>query len=243
VGQPTHTSLSHLHDTHTRNGHDQGPRGQGHRRRDRGRQGERTSPPPPLLPSPTDDGQPTGSTSSAGGFAQPGEFPVESQKGRVAGIQADMTRKPEDADVQEGHGSFDRYKPAGKMVGKKTIVTGGDSGIGRAVAVMFAKEGADVALVYLPEEQVDAEEARKLILAEGRGCLLLPQDIREEAGCKRVIQAVVDAWGRIDVLVNNASVMVRSPSLLLRRGGRADGGDSTRSRISPSSRRSSLTGR
>jgi NAD(P)-dependent dehydrogenase (short-subunit alcohol dehydrogenase family) len=122
-----------------------------------------------------------------------------------------MARKPEDADVQEGHGSFDRYKPAGKMVGKKTIVTGGDSGIGRAVAVMFAKEGADVALVYLPEEQVDAEEARTLILAEGRGCLLLPQDIREEAGCKRVIQAVVDAWGRIDVLVNNASVMVRPP--------------------------------
>jgi NAD(P)-dependent dehydrogenase (short-subunit alcohol dehydrogenase family) len=129
-----------------------------------------------------------------------------------------MARKPEDADVQEGHGSFDRYKPAGKMVGKKTIVTGGDSGIGRAVAVMFAKEGADVALVYLPEEQVDAEEARKLILAEGRGCLLLPQDIREEAGCKRVIQAVVDAWGRIDVLVNNASVMVRLPRSEVRGG-------------------------
>lgn len=116
------------------------------------------------------------------------------------------------------------------MTGKKTIVTGGDSGIGRAAAVMFAMEGADVgslplkvlrqgtdvmakvAIVYLPEEQVDAEKTKSLIEGYGRQCLLYPQDIRDEAGCNRVIQSVADAFGRIDVLVNNASVMVCPPS-------------------------------
>jgi hypothetical protein len=73
---------------------------------------------------------------------------VESQKGRVVGVQEDMERKPEPATVQEGQDSFDHYKAAGKMVGKKTIVTGGDSGIGRAAAVMYAMEGADVSNQY-----------------------------------------------------------------------------------------------
>ena len=72
---------------------------------------------------------------------------------------------------------------------------------------MFGMEGADVAIVYLPEEQVDAEKTKALITATGRQCLLYPQDIRDEMGCKRVIDSVVQAWGRIDVLVNNASVM------------------------------------
>ena len=98
------------------------------------------------------------------------------------------------------------------MLDKKTIVTGGDSGIGRAAAVMYAMEGADVAIVYLPEEQVDAEKTKELIERAGRQCLLFPQDIRDEQGCKRVIDSVVQAWGRIDVLVNNASVMVSTRS-------------------------------
>ncbi|EIW68635.1 hypothetical protein TREMEDRAFT_31612 [Tremella mesenterica DSM 1558] len=99
------------------------------------------------------------------------------------------------------------------MIGKKTIVTGGDSGIGRAAAVHFAKEGADVAIVYLPEEQVDADKTKQLIEKAGRQCLLFPQDIRDEAGCNRVIESVVKAWGRIDVLVNNASVMYDQKSI------------------------------
>jgi len=126
---------------------------------------------------------PTGETANPGQFPQTGDFPVETQKGEVVGIQANMERKPESATVQEGHDSFDHYKAAGKMVGKKTIVTGGDSGIGRAAAVMFAKEGADVAIVYLPEEQVDAETTKALITASGQQCLLFPQDIRDEEGC------------------------------------------------------------
>ena len=76
---------------------------------------------------------------------------------------------------------------------------------------MFAMEGADVAIVYLPEEQVDADKVKAMIETAGRQCLLFPQDIRDEAGCKRVIESVVQQWGRIDVLVNNASVMVCPP--------------------------------
>lgn len=71
---------------------------------------------------------------------------------------------------------------------------------------------SQVAIVYLPEEQVDAEKTKQLINAAGRECLLIPQDIRDEQGCNRVIEQCVQAWGRIDILVNNASVMVRSPS-------------------------------
>jgi len=87
-------------------------------------------------------------------------------------------------------------------------VTGGDSGIGKAAAVAFAMEGADVAIVYLPEEQVDANNVQKTIQSYGRECLLIPQDLRSEEGCKRVVDIVVKAWGRIDVLVNNSSVSV-----------------------------------
>ncbi|KAL7423326.1 hypothetical protein Q5752_002627 [Cryptotrichosporon argae] len=154
------------------------------------------------------------SAANPGSFPKPGDFPIESQVDRAVGIQADMARKPEDATVQEGDESFDHYKAAGKLIGKKAIVTGGDSGIGRAAAVMFALEGADVAIVYLPEEQVDAEKTRELITRAGRQALLFPQDIRDEEGCKRVIQSVVDAWGRIDILVNNASVMYSIPNLV-----------------------------
>jgi len=156
---------------------------------------------------------PTEDKAGPGEFAKPGDFAVESQKGRVVGIQDDMEVKPEGAAVQEGHDSFDQYKPAGKLVGKKTIVTGGDSGIGRAAAVMYPMEGADVAIVYLPEEQVDADKTKELINATGRECLQIPQDIRDEAGCKRVIETVVQKWGRIDVLVNNASVMYAVPDI------------------------------
>ncbi|WWD21976.1 hypothetical protein CI109_106464 [Kwoniella shandongensis] len=156
---------------------------------------------------------PGGETASKGSFAKPGDFPIESQVDRAVGIQDDMTKKPDPATVQEGDEGFTQYKAAKKLLGKKTIVTGGDSGIGRAAAVMFAMEGADVALVYLPEEQVDAEKSKELIVAAGGQCLLFPQDIRDEAGCKRVIDSVVQAWGKIDVLVNNASVMYSIPDI------------------------------
>lgn len=92
---------------------------------------------------------------------------------------------------------------AERLPGKKALVTGGDSGIGRAVSVAFAKEGADVAIVYLDEHE-DAEKTKKFVEDEGRKCLLIAGDIGEESFCKEAVQKVVDEFGGLDVLVNNA---------------------------------------
>ncbi len=95
------------------------------------------------------------------------------------------------------------YKPAGKLAGKVAIVTGGDSGIGRAAAVAFAKEGADIAVIYLSEHK-DAHETQRLIEAQGRKCLLIASDVGQEELCEQAVQQVIDTFGRLDVLVNNA---------------------------------------
>jgi NAD(P)-dependent dehydrogenase (short-subunit alcohol dehydrogenase family) len=107
----------------------------------------------------------------------------------------------------------DRYRPAGKLQGKTALITGGDSGIGRAVAVIFAREGADVALVYLDEEQPDAEKTRDEIETEGRQALLLPGDVTDPDFCRRAIERVVETFGRLDVLVNNAAYQQHCKSL------------------------------
>jgi len=155
-------------------------------------------------------------TGQAGAHPGPDEFKgadhSQRDEGRKVGIQADMAKDVKTTDVEAEDG-FDSYKPAGKMIDRKCLVTGGDSGIGRAAAVMFAMEGADVAINYLPEEQVDANQVQKTIQALGRQCLLVPQDLRDMEGCKRVVETVVKAWGRIDVLVNNASVMYDCPDI------------------------------
>jgi NAD(P)-dependent dehydrogenase (short-subunit alcohol dehydrogenase family) len=98
-----------------------------------------------------------------------------------------------------------RYRGAGRLQDKAALITGGDSGIGRAVAVLYAREGADVALVYLPEEQRDADETRRAVEAEGRKALLLPGDVTDFAFCQEAVARTVEAFGRLDVLVNNAA--------------------------------------
>jgi len=105
------------------------------------------------------------------------------------------------------------YKSAGKLDGKVAIVTGGDSGIGRAVALLYAREGADVAIVYLPEEQRDADETRRAIEATGRRALLLQGDIRDPAFCDRVVSETVRAFGKLDILVNNAAFQNQQKSI------------------------------
>ena len=97
------------------------------------------------------------------------------------------------------------YRGSGKLEGQAALITGGDSGIGRAVAVLYAREGADVAIVYLSEEQEDAEETRRAVEAEGRSCLLLPGDVSSPVFCARAVQRTVEEFGRLDVLVNNAA--------------------------------------
>ncbi len=96
------------------------------------------------------------------------------------------------------------YRPAGKLMGKVAIVSGGDSGIGRSVSIIYAKEGADVAVIYLNED-VDAEETKKQIEAEGRRCLLIRGDIGNHAFCMQAVNQTISDLGRLDIVVNNAA--------------------------------------
>ena len=97
------------------------------------------------------------------------------------------------------------YKGSGKLLGKAALITGGDSGIGRAVAVLYAREGADVAIVYLREEQSDAEETKRAVEAEGQRALLIPGDVREAKFCREAVEQTVREYGKLDILVNNAA--------------------------------------
>jgi NAD(P)-dependent dehydrogenase (short-subunit alcohol dehydrogenase family) len=105
------------------------------------------------------------------------------------------------------------YRAAGKLKGRVAIVTGGDSGIGRAVAVLFAREGADVAVVYLPAEQTDADVTRDAVEAAGRRCLQIPGDVSDPRFCDAVVDRVMRELGRLDVLVNNAAFQQHQASL------------------------------
>ena len=91
------------------------------------------------------------------------------------------------------------------MEGKVAIITGGDSGIGRAVAIAFVKEGADVCIAYHKDHQ-DAKETAKRIKELGASCLLISGDISDESHCRKIVRTVIDAWGKIDIVVNNAAV-------------------------------------
>jgi NAD(P)-dependent dehydrogenase (short-subunit alcohol dehydrogenase family) len=97
------------------------------------------------------------------------------------------------------------YKAAGKLADKVALITGGDSGIGRSVAVLFAREGANVAIVYLPSEQSDAEETKRKVQEEGKEMLLLSGDVTDPEFCQRAVDSTVGKFGKLDVLVNNAA--------------------------------------
>lgn len=105
------------------------------------------------------------------------------------------------------------YKGSGKLLGKVAIVTGGDSGIGRAVAVLFAREGADVAIFYLNEHE-DAAETQRCVEAEGQRCVTVAGDVKDMAFCQEAVDRIVAQWGQLDVLVNNAAFQEHAHSLL-----------------------------
>lgn len=112
------------------------------------------------------------------------------------GSESQMTPQPKAKDS--------KYRGSGKLEGKVALITGGDSGIGRAVAIVYAKEGADVAIVYLSEHK-DAEETKQLVEQEGRKCLTIAGDIGDESFCQESVQKTIDQFGHLDILVNNAA--------------------------------------
>jgi NAD(P)-dependent dehydrogenase (short-subunit alcohol dehydrogenase family) len=107
-----------------------------------------------------------------------------------------------------------RYRAAGKLEGRIALITGGDSGIGRAVAVLYAREGADVAITALPAEHGDAEETRRAVESEGRRCLVFEGDLTEAAFCKEIVERTVRELGKLDIVVSNAAHQNRKDSLL-----------------------------
>ena len=107
-------------------------------------------------------------------------------------------------DPPPDHGE-ESYRGSGRLEGRKALITGGDSGIGRAAAIAYAREGADVAIAYLPSEQADADEVIKLIEAEGRKALGLAGDVKDESWCRSLVQQTLDAFGGLDILVINAA--------------------------------------
>src|SRR6478735_2075100 len=131
--------------------------------------------------------------------------PFPKQKLDKPGLEADMEVKP--------RYEAPRYKAAGKLEGKVALITGGDSGIGRAVAVLYAREGADVAIAYLPAEHVDGEETRRAIENEGRRCLTIEGDLTDAAFCEDVVEKTVAELGQLDILVSNAAHQNRKESL------------------------------
>jgi len=123
--------------------------------------------------------------------------PMPAQHQPKPGIEEEMDPKPKFL--------APNYKGSGKLEDKVAIITGGDSGIGRSVAVLYAREGADVAIVYLKEEEIDAKETAKHVENEGRKCLLIKGDVKDSKFCRDAVEKTVKKFGKLDVLVNNAA--------------------------------------
>lgn len=124
------------------------------------------------------------------------QTPPAQVQDKQPGIESKMTPEPEYIRKD--------YKGSDKLKGKVAIITGGDSGIGRAVSVHFAKEGADVAIIYLDEHD-DAEDTKRLVEQEGQKCILISGDIGNQSFCEAAVTEVLDKYGKVDILVNNAA--------------------------------------
>jgi NAD(P)-dependent dehydrogenase (short-subunit alcohol dehydrogenase family) len=131
------------------------------------------------------------------------KFPADQQP--APGLESEMELRPDDGSST--------YRGTGRLEGRKAIVTGADSGIGRAVAIAFAREGADVLLSYVPEEEQDAREVVELVEDAGRTAVPLPGDLADESTCGELVERAVSEFGRIDVLVNNAGKQVAVPEI------------------------------
>jgi NAD(P)-dependent dehydrogenase (short-subunit alcohol dehydrogenase family) len=130
-------------------------------------------------------------------------FPPQHQDG--VGLESKLEPRP--------HYQAEAYRPAGKLRDKTALITGGDSGIGRAVAVLFAREGAKVAITFLPEEQSDADETKRAIEAAGAQCVAIAGDLTDPQFCDAVVEQTVRCFGKLDILVSNAAHQNRKASL------------------------------
>lgn len=133
------------------------------------------------------------------------EGPMPEQSQARPGLERDVHPRPQYR--------APAYKGSGKLKGLAALITGGDSGIGRSVAVLFAREGADVAVIHLPAEEPDAKETAAAVEAEGRKCLTIAGDVKDPQFCRQAVAKVVEAFGRLDVLVNNAAYQEHQESL------------------------------
>ncbi|WVR06278.1 hypothetical protein IAU60_003308 [Kwoniella sp. DSM 27419] len=137
---------------------------------------------------------------------------IKKQQQTLPGKDVDMDPLAEFTKLErwddDGKPFLEEYRGNGKLKGKTAIVTGGDSGIGRTAAQMFAREGADVTIVYLPEEEEDAQKVKKAIEADGQKCLTLALDLMKSENAKKVVDEHLKAYGKLDVLVNNASKQI-----------------------------------
>src|SRR3954464_2617696 len=123
--------------------------------------------------------------------------PQPSQQQEPPGLESEMDPEPDYGEKT--------YRGSGKLTGKRALITGGDSGIGRAVALAFAREGADVLISYLEAEEKDADETRRLVEESGRKAVLLAGDIQDEQHCRRLVDQCIQELGGLDILVNNAA--------------------------------------
>lgn len=144
-----------------------------------------------------------GLTNPADKYPKP---PFKKQSQAWPGLASKMDPRPD-------HGERS-YRGSGRLAGRKALITGGDSGMGRAAAIAFAREGADVAINYYPTEEPDAQEVMALIRAEGRNGIAIPGDIRDEEFCRELVRRAIDGLGGLDILVNNAGRQQARPSIL-----------------------------
>ncbi|QHT65264.1 SDR family oxidoreductase [Rhodocytophaga rosea] len=162
--------------------------------------------PPVFAASTADQSTPLGASSLIDPTTSYPKPPFKGQSQPWPGLASKMDPVPD-------HGEKS-YKGSGRLMGRKALITGGDSGMGRAAAIAYAREGADVAINYMPDEEPDAREVVALIKAAGRKAIAIPGDIREEAFCQRLVAEAVKGLGGLDILVSNAARQQAKQSIL-----------------------------
>lgn len=140
------------------------------------------------------------------------QVPVGGQN--TPGLQQKLDPQPATEQIPTEDGGYQLYRAAGKLKGKKALITGGDSGIGQATAILFAMEGADSFIVYLPEEEKDAQQTKSNVEKHGQKCYLFPTNLKDKDNCKKAVEEALKQMGAINILFNNHAYQLTQPSIL-----------------------------